>query len=146
MNAFETKNLLTFLERAEPAGFKCRPRPMRGKLLIELSAQGSPAGKLEFYHPDEPRFGQVRAEYRDRVRDLWTAAKTAGAVSDRASKEFEHYLRIYEPYRYEYVEFSAIADCVIHLYESEGMKPPAREELIGDLAAIEHAYELWRRR
>jgi hypothetical protein len=143
MSAFDTNSLATFFERADAVGVACRRRQVRDKLMIDLSIQDAAAGRLEFYHPDQPRFEQVHPEHRDRLRDLWDEALKFAAVARRASQEFEHYLTIYEPYRHEYVEFSALADCVIRLFESEGLPPPRRSELIGDLAAIERAYEAW---
>jgi hypothetical protein len=146
MTPFETKRVVAFIAAAEAAGFICRSQQTRGKFLIELCGPGIATNTIEFYRPDEPRFGRVRAEQRDHLRDVWAAAKAATAVADRASEEFEYYLRIYEPYRNDNIEFSAIADCVIRLYELDGRQPPARSELVGDLSASESAYDLWRKR
>ena len=59
-------------------------------------------------------------------------SETVATIERRASEEFQHYLTIYEPCRHDNIEFTAITDCVIRLYESDGMEPPSGC-LIGDL-------------
>jgi hypothetical protein len=138
---FETGKVRLFIERAQSAGLVSRIREDRGKFLIALNEGEHPIGVIEFYRPDDARFGRVRSESRDQVRDLWASASTEFSVSSNAAEEFEYYLQIYSPHRNENVEFSAIADFVIRLYRAAAKQPPSREDLVADLSAVEDAYD-----
>lgn len=146
MNQFDTETFRRFTRHADSAGYACLLDRKRDKLLVELRAADDSAGKLELYHADESRFGQICPAYRDKIRELWHVSETVATIERRASEEFQHYLTIYEPCRHDNIEFTAITDCVIRLYESDGMEPPSRDALIGDLKAVECAYDSWTRR